>query len=87
MGARNYGKPKCELFKNIHVDIQNIATNIIYNYYVPKFLPLTLIQTRNGDKQFWKWNFHATNGIFFPMFTQHDLIMFFWGSPSSQVVP
>jgi hypothetical protein len=44
MGAKDYGTPKCELFENIPLDIQNIATNIIYNYYVSKFLPLTLIQ-------------------------------------------
>jgi len=50
MGAKNYGTQKCELFENIPLDIQNIATNSIYNYYVPEILPLTLIQAKNGDK-------------------------------------
>jgi hypothetical protein len=52
MGAKDYGTPKCELFENIPLDIQNIATNTIYNYYVSNFFPLTLIQAKNGDNNF-----------------------------------
>jgi hypothetical protein len=54
MGARENGMPKCELLENIPLNIQNIATNTTYNYYVSKFLPLTLIQAKSGDKQLWK---------------------------------
>jgi hypothetical protein len=34
----------------------------LWQFYVPKFLPLPLAQAKNGDKQFWKQKIHVANG-------------------------
>ncbi len=44
-----------------HLD-SNLYTNLnLYVNYVPKFVLLSLARTENGDKQFWKYKFHAAN--------------------------